>query len=257
MEIFINDFINRPVYYIGGRTAMSSFLKTIPSRIVQAEYLAFIAVAKVDSVAHEAVEKNKELYDYVNSILKYSERDEALNSDRYLDDMYKMTKNQLKKSYDFKVHIDFDNYTYWAGGENVLEATQNIISYHDQNNVWKVELIGDEEDNNLVIKSNSATKEDLENLIESLSMDPTDTYEKAIKEIEKEVSNDLKDKDNDLNKKFENDLLMEDILGYDVIGSKEIYPVENINKESMNEILGEFLRGYELSLDHKEEAFVA
>ena len=59
MEIFINDFINRPVYYIGGRTAMSSFLKTIPSRIVQAEYLAFIAVAKVDSVAHEAVEKIK------------------------------------------------------------------------------------------------------------------------------------------------------------------------------------------------------
>ena len=143
---------------------------------------------------------------------------------------------------------------YWACGENVLEATQNIISYHDQNNVWKVELIGDEEDNNLVIKSNSATKEDLENLIESLSMDPADTYEKAIKEIEKEISNDL-------NKKCENDLLMEDILDYDVIGSKEIYPVENINKESMNEILGEFLRGYEsislLSLDHKEETFVA
>lgn len=64
--------------------------------------------------------------------------------------MYKMTKNQLKKSYDFKVHIDFDNYIYWAGGENVLEATQNIISYHDQNNVWKVELIGDEEDNNQI-----------------------------------------------------------------------------------------------------------
>ena len=152
------------------------------------------------------------------------------------------------------MHIDFDNYIYWAGGENVLEATQNIISYHDQNNVWKVELIGNEEDNNLVIKSNSATKEDLENLIKSLSMDPTDIYEKAIKEIEKEISNDL-------NKKFENDLLMEDILDYDVIGSKEIYPVENINKESMNEILGEFLRGYEsislLSLDHKEEVFVA
>jgi hypothetical protein len=221
---------------------------------VQAEYLAFIAVAKVDSVAHEAVEKNKELYDYVNSTLKYSEIDEALNSDKYLDDMYKMTKNQLKKSYDFKVHIDFDNYIYWAGGENVLEATQNIISCHDQNNVWKVELIGNEEDNNLVIKSNSATKEDLENLIESLSMDPTDTYKKAIKEIGKEISNDL-------NKKCENDLLMEDILDYDVIGSKEIYPVENINKESTNEILGEFLRGYEsislLSLDHKEEAFVA
>lgn len=91
-------------------------------------------------------------------------------------------------------------------------------------------------------------------MIESLSMDPADTYEKAIKEIEKEISNDL-------NKKCENDLLMEDILDYDVIGSKEIYPVENINKESMNEILGEFLRGYEsislLSLDHKEETFVA
>ena len=64
---------------------------------MQAEYLAFIAVAKVDSVAHEAVEKNKELYDYVNSTLKYSERDEALNSDKYLDDMYKNDKNQLKK----------------------------------------------------------------------------------------------------------------------------------------------------------------
>ena len=91
-------------------------------------------------------------------------------------------------------------------------------------------------------------------MIESLSMDPTDTYKKAIKEIGKEISNDL-------NKKCENDLLMEDILDYDVIGSKEIYPVENINKESTNEILGEFLRGYEsislLSLDHKEEAFVA
>ena len=48
------------------------------------------------------------------------------------------------------MHIDFDNYIYWAGGENVLEATQNIISYHDQNNVWKVELIGDEEDNNQI-----------------------------------------------------------------------------------------------------------